>query len=345
MLFPTVSFADSAPESAPERAQEIPPEFPPEPPPEDLPPKPSPIDLQHDYVSDKLVGFASSIDRFFGTDRNFQETNKSVFQLDVIHTMQESVTPNIGLAYKAKFDLPNAQQHLRLMLETNPDQPQNLPGATMGQQLQIQQQQTSAFRELSTPDSYGAAIRFENKEDSPLRLNADGGLKLDNLDVHPFARSSASYVWHSGLVETKLTQSLYQFNTTGLGESSLLEADHRFNDKILFRASSGATFLYVNQYFDLHQDFSIFQTLDQQESVLYQVSANGFGRPVTQFSLDGSSRPVTGVSEYVALVLYRMRLHQDWIFVELSPQLHYPQINNFQLNAQFITRLEFMFSK
>ena len=345
MLFPIASFADLVPESEPERVPEIPPEFPPEPPPEDLPPKPSAIDLQRAYLSDKLVGFASEIDRFFGTERNFQETNKSVFQFDVIHTMQESVTPNIGLGYKAKFDLPNAQKHLRLMLETNPDQPQNLPGATMGQQLQLQQQQSSIFNEVSTPNSYGAAIRFENKEDSPLRLNADAGLKLDNIDVHPFARSSASYVWPLGLVQVKLTQSLYQFNTTGLGESTLLEADHHFSDKVLFRASSGATFLYVNQYFDLHQDFSIFQTLDQQESVLYQVSANGFGRPVTQFSLDGSSRPITGVSEYVALVLYRMRLHQDWIFVELSPQLHYPQINNFQLNAQFITRLEFMFSK
>ena len=303
-------------------------------PPEDLPPKPGFIDLERDYVSDKFVSFASEIDRFLGDDLNFQETNKSVLQIDATRIMQQAETPGIGLTYKAKFHLPNAQRRLHLMLESNPDK--NLPGQTLAQQLQ---QQTSLFKEAATPDSYGAALRFENSEDSPFQLSADAGLKADNgqefytYSIHPFARSSASYILPLSLVQLKLAESLFWFNTTGAGENTQLDIDHHYTDKVLFRATSGATFLVSNENYTLHQDFSIFDTLTEQASLLYQISVNGV------------SRPVADVTEYVALVLYRRRVHQDWVFLDINPQLHYPKADNFQLNAELILRLEFMFSK
>src|SRR4030067_1671190 len=36
-----------------------------------------------DYLAEKFVSFAGSVDRFFGDDRNYQESNKSVLQLDL----------------------------------------------------------------------------------------------------------------------------------------------------------------------------------------------------------------------------------------------------------------------
>ena len=319
LLFPAVSFAE-------EPVVE---------PPEDLPPKPSYIDFKRDYLSEKFVDFASGIDSFFGTDRNFQETNKSVLQIDATQISQAGNSPTVGLSFKAKFHLPNAQRRLRLMLESNPDQ--NLPGQTLGQQLQ--QQQASLFKEVATPDSYGAALRFENTEGGPLQLNVDGGLKADNgnefytYSIHPFARSSASYIYPMNLVQLKFTESAFWFNSTGLGENTLLEADHHITDKVLFRATSGATYLVNNEYFTFHQDFALFDTIDKEKSLLYQITANG------------ETRPDPEITEYVALVLYRRRIHQDWVYFEINPQLHFPRDSNFQLNAELILRLEFMFSK
>jgi hypothetical protein len=303
--------------------------------PEDLPPKPGYIDLKRDYLSDKFVDFASGIDSFFGNDRHFQETNKSVLQLDATQVSQQGGTPTIGLSFKAKFHLPNAQRRLRLLVESNPDR--NLPGQTLGQQLQ--QQQASLFKEVSTPDSYGAALRFGNMEGSPLQISVDGGLKADNgkefytYSIHPFARSSASYIYPMNLVQLKLSESVFWFNSTGLGENTLLEVDHHISEKVLFRATSGATFLVNNQNYSYHQDFAIFDTIDNQKSLLYQITANGVSRPAAE------------ITEYVALVLYRRLIHQDWVYLEINPQLHYPKIDNFKLNSELILRLEFMFSK
>jgi hypothetical protein len=301
----------------------------------DLPPKPHFIDLNRDYLSDKFLALASEIDSFFGNERNFTETNKSVLQLNAAQLMGRNGSPVIALSYKAKFILPNAQKRFHLLLESNPDQ--NLPGTTLAQQQQPKE--VSLFKEFSTPDSYGAALRFENKDNSHWRFSADWGIKADggsgivDISIHPFARSSVSFITPLNLVQLKLTESLYTFNTTGPGENTLLELDRRISDKILLRSTSGATFLYDKEYFDIHQDVSIFHTLNQDVSLLYQISANGVSRPSAE------------VSEYVALLVYRQRMHQEWIFLELNPQLHYPKNTNFLLDAQFIVRLEFMLSQ
>lgn len=314
LLFPLQSFADEVLE--------------------DLPPKPSFIDLERNVMSEKFLNLARTIDGFFGTERNFQETNESVFQFDAAQVMGRNGSPTIALTYKAKLHLPNAQRRFHLMLESNPDQ--NLPGATTLSPLQ-QQQQLSRFKEVSTPDSYGTSLRFESSEDSPWRFSADGGLKADGADIlagisiHPFERAGASFTMPLALVELKFTQSVFNFNTTGPGENTLFEVSHNFSEKTLIRSTSGATYLYDMQRFDLHQDVSLFHTVDQQSSLLYQLNANGISRPSAE------------VSEYVALVLYRRRIHRDWVFLEINPQLHYPKVTNFLLDAQFIARLEFMF--
>src|SRR5487761_2582206 len=41
------------------------------------------LDTPRNYLSGKLVGLVSGVDRFFGDDRHYQETNDSTFLLNV----------------------------------------------------------------------------------------------------------------------------------------------------------------------------------------------------------------------------------------------------------------------
>lgn len=295
------------------------------------------IDLPREYVSGKFVNFISSVDRFFGSNINFQESNKSVIQLDEMVTADHNGVSNVVTSFRAKIHLPNVQMHLKqlqnqihLLLESNPDrvQSQSVAGSTAGPQTQA-----PIFREVSTPNSYGVSLRFENDDASLWRLSADGGLKLDNISLRPFVRSRASFAVQAGQTQLKLAESLFWYDTIGAGENTQFDADYRVSESLLFRATSGATWLHDTQNFDLRQDFSYFQTLNENASRLYQASVIGVSQPQTQ------------VSEYVILMLHRQRIHRDWIFLELSPQLHYPRLNNYQLDAQFIVRMEVLFSK
>ena len=91
--------------------------------------------------------------------------------------------------------------------------------------------------------------------------------------------------------------------------------------------------LHDKQNFDLRQDLSIYHTLNDRSALLYQASAIGVSNPQVQ------------VTEYVVLLLYRYRLRQNWIFLELSPQMHFPKADNFKSNPALSMRLEMLFDE
>lgn len=303
------------------------------------------LDVPREYVAEKFVTLASNVDAFFGSERNYQESNKSVLQFDLTRVVENAGSKRIVPSFRAKLHLPGLQQrlhswqqNLHLLLETNPDK--NLPGTGAG--VTTSQDRTSLFKEVATPDSYGAALRLENTGDSPWHLSADAGLKLvgasdvmklNHTGLDPFVRARSSFIKPMGVAQLSLAESAFWYNTIGAGENTQLDASCNINKRLLFRATSSATWLHDKQNFDLRQDFSFFHTLDERHSLLYQLSAIG------------ATRPQTDVSEYVALLLYRQRLRRDWVFLELSPQLNYQKVNNYQPNAQFIIRLEILFSK
>ena len=60
------------------------------------------IDAPRDYLSAQIASFANYIDRFFGGDRHYQESNQSVVQLDL--------TRATGYGADRKYDLVSQGQ-------------------------------------------------------------------------------------------------------------------------------------------------------------------------------------------------------------------------------------------
>jgi hypothetical protein len=215
---------------------------------------------------------------------------------------------------------------LHLLLETNPEQ--NITGEpTPGQPVLSNQ--------VATPGSYAAALRYEKdkEEEKPWHFSADAGLKFQGIHTNPFARTRGSYSVPLDQWRLKAAESVYWFNDIGAGETTQLDLEHFLSEPVLFRASSNATWLNNKQNFDLRQDLSIYHTVNDRSALLYQASAIAISNPQYQ------------VTEYVVLLLYRYRLHRNWVFLELSPQLHFPKINNYQTSSALNMRLEVLFDE
>jgi hypothetical protein len=73
--------------------------------------------------------------------------------------------------------------------------------------------------------------------------------------------------------------------------------------------------------------------MDERTALQYQASAIGV------------SQPYVHVTNYVILMLYRYRLHREWMFLELCPQLVYPQASGTPNNAMISVRLEMLFDE
>lgn len=279
------------------------------------------LDEPHEYLSRKFVNMVGDIDRFFGNERNYQEGNQCVLQLDLTRVTGYNGDRRIALGGRVKVHLPSTEKRLHLLIESDPDK--NIGTDPL----------TQPATQATTPSSYAAALRFEKEQEGRWFFSTDAGLKFHGLSSSVFTRARASYSIPFDQWRMKFSESPFWFNTLGVGVSSQLDFERAVSAAVLFRASSNATWLHDKQNYDLRQDLTLYHTLDERRALLYQASAIG------------ASQPQYHVSDYVLLGVYRYRLHQKWIFLELSPQMHYPQIRGYQPSPAFSVRLEFLFDR
>lgn len=285
----------------------------------------TPIDAPRDYISDKLVSFAKDVDRFFGGERNFQETNKSVIQLDFTRLMEPAGNNKNAFTGRIKLNLPTTEERLHLLIESDPEKKTTTPTG----------QTAPTATAATTPESYAAALRLEKsrEEARAWHFSTDAGLRFQGINLRPFARSRASLAlpledWRMTVAET-----LFWFNTIGAGETTQLDFERFWSEAVLLRSTSILTWLHDRQGFDGGQSLSAFHTLDERRALMYQASVVGVSRPQWQ------------VTDYVLLMSYRYRLHREWMFFEVSPQLHFPKAGNYRLSPQLIMRLGILFDE
>jgi hypothetical protein len=286
------------------------------------------IDASRDYVSKEFITLVKDIDRFFGGERNFQETNNSVLQLEFLRMLGATTNNQSVFAGRVKLTLPATEKNLHLLIETDPDK----------QATSVQSQGQSVLvnpNAPNKPESYSAALRYENAKqvESSWYYSNDAGLTFQGIQSRPFARARGSYSIPLDEWRFKATESVFWFYTTGIGESSQLDFERPIGESVMFRTSSSVTWLNDSQSFDARQEFSGYHTLEDRRAVLYQAS------------LVGSSQPQWQVSDYVLLLLYRQRLHRTWAYFEISPQLHFPKTYGYRTSPQLMLRMELLFDE
>lgn len=280
-----------------------------------------PIDAPRDYLSGKFVSFVTGIDRFFGDERNYQESNKSLFQMAITRVWGYGGNGKFVLSGRAKMDLPSIEKRLRVVVESNPDK--NITGEQTPGQAAIPDK-------VVAPSSYAVGARLEKSGEDVWHFSTDAGLKVQS-GLTPYARTRVSYSVPLDQWRLKVMESVFWFNTIGVGESTQLDLERKLSEPLLFRASSNASWLRDTRNFDLRQDLSIYHALDERTALRYQASAIAVTQP--QFQM----------TEYVLLLLCRYRLHRDWLYFELSPQLHYPKTESFRAKPQLFMRMEMVF--
>jgi len=279
------------------------------------------MDISRDYVSEKVVNYSKRIDEFFGNERYFQEHNNSVIQLDLNETLDEGGKAAFGFEGKAKLDLPAASKRFQIVLESNPEQ------KTAGE---VKKDQPVVPTKEIAPASYAASLRYEKAEESLWHFSSEAGIKFQ-FPLDPFVRIRGSYAVPIGEWRLKMAETLFWFNTIGSGETTQFDMERVLSNPVLFRATSTATCLVLPQSCDLRQDFSIFHTLNERTALVYQAS------------VIGTNKPQLEETAYVLLMRYRYRVHKEWIFLEVIPQLNFPKTDDFNLNALLLMRLEVLF--
>jgi len=293
---------------------------PPAPPREEGPSIFETIEAPRDYLSERIVAYTKKVDEFFGDERHFQESNKSVIQLGLNGGRASGGGRSVGMDFKAKLDFPAAQKRFQFVLEVSPEKKAA---------EEVNKDKPVATQETAKPEQYAASVRFEKVEESRWHYSLDTGAQFQ-FPLDPFVRSRGSYALQFEEWRAKLSETLFWFSTIGVGATTQLDMERVLREPLLFRATSTATCMESPQNCDLRQDFSFFNTLDERTILFYQASVIGISNPRQE------------VTAYALLMRYRYRLHKDWVFFEITPQLTFPKIDDFKANAFLLLRLEML---
>lgn len=276
----------------------------------------------HEYWSGHVADYAGRMDRFFGDDRDFEEINQSILRLSLTQSLKEGGKHDTTFSGRARLSLPSAKKRLHLLIETDPEEVATGETGTEG---------VLVPRDITSRDSYAAAVRFQKDREQRWHFSADVGARLRS-GLDPYTRVRGSGTALLGLWRFKLAETLFWFRTLGPGETTRLDIERASIDGLrLFRSSSQATWLRDEDGFSMRQDLALYHTLNDRQALLYQLSVLG------------TTEPNTHAEEYIALLRYRHRLHRDWLFGEISPQMHYPVELDYHPDPQLVLRLEILF--
>jgi len=282
------------------------------------------LDYTHAYVSQSVEELASSIDRFFANEKNYQYTNQSFVQVRLDGYWRDEQKPEYTPRLRAKVHLPGTERRFKLMLETDPQERQS---------PQDLSQNTAGTTGGAGATDYFLSLLKERVSTTGWEIRPNIGVEL-KLPLEAFVRLRLYKSYSLGEKWTmRPDQNFYWYTGRGAGSDSYLEFNYRLSTDYLLRTGSFLRWTDRTDYFEPSQNIIFFHYIQPGVQMYYQVGM--FGR----------TQPTLHVIQYLFTINYRQLIYKDWLFLEMRPQLSYAEDENWKPMRSFLLRFDLVFGR
>ena len=276
------------------------------------------LDSPHKNVSSSIEYISRGIDGFFSNEKFYRETTSSYIHYRIDSISRESGEYSTHGKLRIRLDLPITRKKLKLVFESDPIEQTN--------PTQLESKQT----EDTNNGDYYLGLQAKEKKKRKWRISRSLGIKV-RLPLEPYVRVRITRDFPFDDWTLKVNETLYWFKTKGSGFDTYLDFERKVTNSVLFRASSAARWSDENDYFLLSQYLTIFHTLSEKRAVSYYIGAFG------------QSQPNIYATDYIIGTNYRQRIHHDWLFIEVKPEIHYRKIIGFEPEHKLTLSMEAFF--
>ncbi len=286
------------------------------------------LDQPHEFLSRRVEDYARKLDDFLSDPNRAYDSTGSTLQLRSYVTFFEGGITEGKADVRASVSLPNTQDRLKLIVQ------RGLEAAT----------QTAAERDIrnvveSTQATAPAALQDNNyylglkalvTEVFGVTLSTEAGAKF-GLPVDPYVRLRAfrDFVFSQWAIRASETP-LWK-RSEGSSAASEITMLRPFNDEWQLRLTSKATWRSTTNYFDLAQIGSLYFTPDKRTVYTFELGA-----------FAPSDRSLNQ-SVYSITLRARRQIYQDWLYLEVTPQILYPETNGFRPASSLMLHIEALF--
>jgi len=283
------------------------------------------LDEGHERVSKRVASSAEWLDSFFGNQRSVAENNQSEIRVRLDASVEDGEGFEFKTKFKAQVVLPETEKRFLLFLSANPDED---PG--------IEDEFIEEVRdEISGEDEENLTLGAQYYLVDTLRRNVklDAGVRWS--DGAPVLNLGVRYrhLFNIGSWLMRFTERLRWYSDDGLDSRTLLDFDRSITETLFFRSTTSLSWFEEEDGIFYSQSFLVSQILQDEKVLIYQW-INSF-----------SSHPSNTLEEVKLKLRYRQRFLRDWMFLELAPEVSWPEDKDYEPVAAFLVRLELLFGR
>lgn len=279
------------------------------------------LSRQEETISHSVIAAGRWVDDLFGAEEYGATERGSRAQLGVTALVEEGGEMEFSQDFHGKLVLPKTRQRWRIFVDRVE---QNITEETPEVQERPLRQDLGEDERSSL-----AGLEYAEKV-GQVEYTADAGVRM-RMPPIPFVRFGARRDFPVGVWRLRLGQSVFWFKDEEPGATSEMRWDRALPRKRYFRSTSRATFRTEEDQFFFGQDFQLVRRIDELEALAYELRVRGESRPSAQ------------VTSYAYGVRWRRAIHQDWLFLELRPELLHEREDDFNAQPRVFVTLDAIF--
>lgn len=259
------------------------------------------------------------VDKFVSDQRLEDDNPESRIKVTPSLKLRDSDGMEFNLRVNGKLRLPRFEDRVDLILSSTDEGDSILDDLDRKQNLQSGNQGEGT-----------ASLRYHLKETLHFKSSLDAGLRFR---PEPDPRLSLRLRVYHGFeyVTTRFTQTFFWEAHDGFGEKSQFDIEQQKARHYLRRLSTTVLWSEDSDGVEAGESFSYYKYLS--------------GRRVigTRLGISGVLEPSARVENYTARLVYRKRVHRNWMFLELEPGVDFPRDRDFQTTGFFNIKLDIIF--
>lgn len=274
------------------------------------------LESQRNDLSSDVGSIGRNLDDWLAGEGIGERANESYVRLKVNQRIGRMDTYYSNIRLGGRIDLPRTSERWKLIFESETTEQNSLRDQRLNN---------------INASSFTGGFSYELPERNGWRFNHDVGAK-SSIPIDPFYRFRIRYDttlgedWFFGL-----SNRLFYYHNDGVGQDTRAFFSREINSQLNFRVETEVNYRHNERLTEFGQSVALFQTLGDQETLTYEVG------------LIGRNRPLKTVDNYYAQMVFRKAVYQDWLVMELVPQLLFEDRYDWKADPRVQLNLEIYF--
>lgn len=274
------------------------------------------LESQRNDLSSDVGSIGRNLDDWLAGEGIGERANESYVRLKLNQRIGRMDTYYSNIRFGGRIDLPRTSERWKLIFETETTEQNSLRDQRLNN---------------INASSFTGGFSYELPERNGWRFNHDVGAK-SSIPIDPFYRFRTRYDadlgenWFFGL-----SNRLFYYHNDGFGQDTRAFFSREINSQLNFRVETEVNYRHNERLTEFGQSVALFQALGDQETLTYEVG------------LIGRNRPLKTVDNYYAQMVFRKAIYQDWLVMELVPQLLFEDRYDWKADPRVQLNLEIYF--